>query len=192
MQWEIDELRTRITNLSTRIAKASESQARSVAETLEELRLMLSVLVASKEELCEKTEELLATRQALEVERQRYLELVEHAPDAYVITDLDGHIRQANQAAANLLQVRHDYLISKSLLLFVPEPDRTQLLPQLEQLKAMTLDILRNCQVMIRPRHEEPFSAIVTVVPVPPAGALPTKLHWVLREAVQHTSRPQD
>jgi len=61
----------------------------------------------------------LAAREALETERQRYRDLFEFAPDGYLVTDADGTIQEANQAAALLLGVRQDFLGGKPLVVFV-------------------------------------------------------------------------
>ena len=41
-----------------------------------------------------------ASRQTVEVQRQRYQDLFEFAPDAYLVTDIEGTIWEANRAAA--------------------------------------------------------------------------------------------
>jgi len=50
------------------------------------------------------------TQRALEVERQRYQELFEEAPDGYLVTDPQGTIQSANCAAATLLNVSQKFL----------------------------------------------------------------------------------
>lgn len=56
----------------------------------------------------------------LGAERQQYLELFERACEAYLITDTDGVIREANGAAVDLLQRRRRMLRGKPLAALVP------------------------------------------------------------------------
>lgn len=72
-------------------------------------------------------DELQAAWRALEArvdelgtERQQYLDLFERAGDAYLITDRDGVIREANGAAVDLLQRRRQALRGKPLAALVP------------------------------------------------------------------------
>jgi len=51
----------------------------------------------------------------LERENQRYAEFFEFAPDACLITDVAGSVREANQAALELLGVTRAELVGRSL-----------------------------------------------------------------------------
>src|SRR5262245_32154856 len=51
--------------------------------------------------------------------RLRYQELFYSSPEAYLETDVHGLIREANHAAAALLQVRREFLVDKPLASFV-------------------------------------------------------------------------
>lgn len=73
---------------------------------LDELSLAFEELHVAEEELHVQTEELSSSRALLEAERLRYRTLFEHAPVAYVITDREGVIRDANRAASGLLTSR--------------------------------------------------------------------------------------
>ena len=76
------------------------------------------------EELRVASEELINLRDRLEIERQRYADLFDFAPEAYVETDASGAIREANRAAARLLQVPQEHLVGKPLALFITEAKR--------------------------------------------------------------------
>src|SRR5204863_1681766 len=77
---------------------------------------------------------LTAAREALETERQRYQELFEFAPDAYLVTDTVGAIREANRGAAELLGIPSGLLLGKSLALFVAAEARSTFRSQLNRL----------------------------------------------------------
>jgi PAS domain-containing protein len=59
-------------------------------------------LTCVREELRAVTEEVIAQRAALEASEQRYHQLFDLAPEAYVVTDTAGIIQEANYAASVL------------------------------------------------------------------------------------------
>jgi PAS domain S-box-containing protein len=67
----------------------------------------------------------------LAAQLQRYRELFEHAPAAYLVTDAAGTIREANRLAARLLGVTPRLLEGQPLLVFVAAEDRWALRDQL-------------------------------------------------------------
>ena len=69
-------------------------------------------------------QELRTRADELASERQRYSEFFEYAPDAYLVTDEHGTVREANRAAAELLGVSARALTGKLLLTYVAEPER--------------------------------------------------------------------
>jgi PAS domain S-box-containing protein len=60
----------------------------------------------------------------LALERDRYAELFELAPEAYLVTDPYGIILEANAAASRLLAVAAQSLRAKALDLFIPLEQR--------------------------------------------------------------------
>jgi PAS domain-containing protein len=66
-------------------------------------------------------EELQGQAALLVRENERYAEFFEYAPDAYVITDADGCMREANQAALELLGAARDDVIGRPLSDYVVE-----------------------------------------------------------------------
>ena len=84
-----------------------------IETTLHELR-------AAEEELRAQNEELRAAQAALRVERRRYADLFEVAPDALVVTAVDGRIVEANPAALRMLEVSARLVTGKMLAEFLP------------------------------------------------------------------------
>jgi PAS domain S-box-containing protein len=76
------------------------------------------------EELRVAAEELTSLRDRLAIERQRYAELFDFAPEAYLETDARWNIREANRAAVELFHCPYDYLVGKPLVVFIAEEDR--------------------------------------------------------------------
>src|SRR5206468_3222363 len=69
---------------------------------IQELHTALEELRVVEEERRQQHEELLHTREALDRERQRYRDLFQLAPEAYLLTSHTGQVREANQAAGAL------------------------------------------------------------------------------------------
>ena len=80
------------------------------------------------EELDVMWEELQAQADALSRENVRYAEFFENAPDAYLITDAGGNVREANRAAAELHGAAGDEVVGSPLSQYVAERDRVRFL----------------------------------------------------------------
>jgi PAS domain S-box-containing protein len=92
------------------------------------LQARLDELGTAKAELARQNEELVASRATLEFERRRYQELFNFAPDGYVVTNLKGHIQDANIAACRLLERNHHSLKRLPFAQFFVPADREKLL----------------------------------------------------------------
>jgi PAS domain S-box-containing protein len=106
--------------------RATESPARQdlLENALKELLFVLEELQLSQEELRHQNQNLIATREAVERERQRYRTLFELAPDGYLVTDRAGKILSANRAIERLFLIPLEYLINKPLLVLLDEAER--------------------------------------------------------------------
>lgn len=120
----VDEVAQQIQNMQQRLAQLEdrthascfqEQELEIIAQAFEELCITLEELQIANEELCKQNEELSLAHQAVEAERQRYLDLFEFAPDGYLVTDKDGAILEANRAAGTLLNVSQQFLVGKPL-----------------------------------------------------------------------------
>lgn len=80
------------------------------------------------EELNVMWEELQGQAETIHREHQRYAEFFDHAPDAYVVTDVGGNIREANRAAGELLRTGHEQLLHRPLSAYLAECDRVAFL----------------------------------------------------------------
>jgi PAS domain S-box-containing protein len=98
-----------------------------VADAVADLQREVAHLRTAVDVLQRQNAELVSIRQAFEAERRRYREMFESAPDGYVLTNLNGSIREANRVAAALLGVRPDFLMNKSLLAFMDDDARAEL-----------------------------------------------------------------
>lgn len=95
-----------------------------MSEVFQDLSITLEELQVADEELRQQNEELVLARQHAEAERQRYQELFDCAPDAYLVTGKDLLIQEANHAAATLLAVPKQRLRGKPFILFVESAEQ--------------------------------------------------------------------
>jgi PAS domain S-box-containing protein len=73
-------------------------------------------------------EELRQAHEALELSRDRYVDLYERAPVGYVTLDMHGFIIEANRVASSLLGVPHPRMIGRRLGEFVVAGDQARLI----------------------------------------------------------------
>jgi PAS domain S-box-containing protein len=173
----------RVGILQQRANNLPESQQTLLSEALEELHAVLEELQASEAELRQQNEVLTNTRQAVELERQRYRELFEFAPDGYLVTDANGRIQEANHAISTLLNVSQSFVVNKPLLIFIDQPDRSSFHLKLDQLQQ--LDKLQDWQIRLRSPWRSPFDAALTVAVVRDAMGQIVSLRWLLRDITE-------
>src|SRR3990172_3555462 len=106
-----------------RINGLTSAEGLASSETVEDLKVALEELRVAEEELRQQNEELAATHLELDLERRRYQELFEFAPDAYLVTDPSGIVRQANRSASRLLRVPPTFLGGKALAAYSATED---------------------------------------------------------------------
>lgn len=147
---------------------------------LDKLHNALDELHTAQEELYEQNEELARARQTIEVERQRYQELFDFAPDGYLVTTANGTIQEANRAATALLQVSRHFLEGKPLIVFVPQAERKAFRASLNQF--LHTGKPEEWEVRLQPHGSMPFDAALTVAAVRDATNTVVGLRWLLRD----------
>ncbi|ACC80254.1 PAS domain-containing protein [Nostoc punctiforme] len=148
-------------------------------QALKELHNTLKIVQLAAQELYQQNEELLETRNWLEAERQHYQELFEFAPDAYLVTNTEGIIQEANHTAARLLNVSKHFLVGKPMMNFVPLGERQQVRCELIQLSES--DRVKELLVRLQKRHSESFDAALTVKVVRNQQGKAISLRWMVR-----------
>lgn len=177
----IEATSSRLDDLALRARGAGDPGRPILQESLIHLASTLEELRVSEEELRAQAEGLASSHFELEAELRRYRGLFEQAPDAYLVTDGDGVIREANAAAAALLGVHGEALRGKPLALFVAGDDRRAfraLLPWLREAAS-----LRGVELVLVPRGGEPVRVEASVAAVRGEGGTPGELRMVLRDA---------
>ncbi|WP_260446296.1 MULTISPECIES: EAL domain-containing protein [unclassified Nostoc] len=146
---QIEKLHSQIQKLLQCNTTKPNSEQEIITEAFEELNTAI-------EELLTASEELKVTRAEVEKERQRYQDLFEFAPDAYLVTNIVGTIQEANHAAATLLGVNQKYLVGKPLILFIAQQDRQFFRSQMNNFQE-----LLNWELNLQPRGGKPFPAMI-------------------------------
>ncbi len=170
------------------LADSVAAQALFTSDALADLQREVARLHTAVEVLQRQNAELVSIRQAFEAERRRYREMFESAPDGYLLTTLGGVVLEANRVAAAVLGVRQDFLISKSLLLFVSEESRAGLEAMLAQWrdaeraqKSWRQPIVRG-QIQLRVYKGAAFPAGYAISPTRDEHDRIVGLRWMLRD----------
>lgn len=158
-------------------------EVESVKTICEELQITLEELQLADQELHLQKEELVAARQTVETERQRYQELFEFAPDAYLVTNAAGVIQEANRAAAMLLRISQRFLVGKPLFVFVAEQERQCFHSKLTRLRQVEGE--KNWEVCLQPRNSEFIDAALSVAVVRNREGKAIALRWLLRDITE-------
>ncbi|MBN3906173.1 MAG: PAS domain S-box protein [Nostoc sp. NMS1] len=152
-----------------------EAQSAEIMQVNQELQLALEELRVVEEELREQNEELSVARELVELERQRYQDLFEFAPDGYLVTDAAGIIQEANRAAATMLAVRQKYLRNKPLILFIAHQDHQAFTAQLNNSQQ-----LQEWEVYLKPRGGKTFPASIRVAAMYDSEGKQIGWRWLL------------
>jgi PAS domain S-box-containing protein len=171
-----------------------QASQRCLSDAHDALQRTLEEVELAERELAQQNEELIAAREALEVERHRYRELFELAPDGYVISDAQGIVEEANQAAAALLNTSEIALRGKPLAVFVAPPGRQAFRSLLREV-ATSGRWVQNYELQLVPRASAPakaasapVAASATIEGEPPL--LPPPVKVVLLTVVRDEERP--
>lgn len=110
-----------------RLYQRSQSETNRDAilgDALEEIGVALDLLQATRAACDTWHNEQMDAKNSLEIELQRYRDLFEYAPAAYIVTSPEGTIQQVNAIARTLFGGDDRELIGRSLTLFVPSGSR--------------------------------------------------------------------
>ena len=180
---QITAAHTRAAALRQRLAEA-DAPASLPEEVLEQLYTALEELRVSEEELRAQNQELLAVQLLLEAEQQRYQDLFEFAPDAYLVTDPAGVIREANRAASALLGIGPRELAGKPIALYVADEDRRVLRQALNRLAGVQAPL--EWELQLRTRDGAAVQAVCRVGVVHDGDGHLCALRWLVRDVSEH------
>jgi PAS domain S-box-containing protein len=132
------------------------------------------------EELDVMWEELQGQAELLSRENQRYAEFFDHAPDAYIVTDVGGTIREANRAATELLRTDRDSLARRPLSHFLADADRVSFLTRF--VGVLVEGVTRDAwEAGLQPASGAPMRAHFSVRAIPLGKSGVGGLCWLIR-----------
>jgi PAS domain S-box-containing protein len=148
-------------------------------KAFEELAHALDALHAADQVLHRQREEWLNTQVAQELEYQRYKDLFEHAPAGYLVTSIDGVIRQANAAALAVLETSARAIVGRSVVVFVPEGQRRAFRAKIAWVVQATVAQEWVCSMCSW--EGAVIEARLTVGVQPGSSGRPLALYWLIR-----------
>lgn len=162
------------------VNQCNPPQSGSILRYLENLCVALEELKCAEEELCQQNHELQKAQHSIANEQRRYQDLFDFAPDGYLVTDINGKIQEANQAASDLFKVGQEYLVNKVLITFVPEDYRRVF--RLLLLQLQSIDRIQEWEMPLIARGGSQFEAAITVAAVEDNDGKPIGLRWLIRD----------
>ena len=167
--------------LHTTVGAVRELMEKRLAANPDDEDLQRDVQMAL-EELDVMWEELEGQAERLLRESERYAEFFDYAPDAYLVTDAGGNIRESNRAATELFAASREELSGKPLASLMAEQDRVNFLSHFvgsvlgEPLHPATW------QASIQARGKR-VAAVISVRAIPLRRSGVAGLCWLIRPA---------
>ena len=169
---EINDLRDRLNTLIER-ADLGDDARKLASESLEELAVVI-------EELQAQNAELIASREALDVEQRRYRDLFEAVPDGYLVTNHAGIIREINVAACSLLGHHRDRVLGKPLATYIEVSDRRAFYTQLNRIGHADAGDHLAINLAVRDHDTVPVNMRATQAASGPDGH--SEIRWLMRD----------
>ncbi|MBW4463199.1 MAG: PAS domain S-box protein [Nodosilinea sp. WJT8-NPBG4] len=169
-----------MTALHRETLQSPSNHSQQLATTLEELSLAVEELHIAEEELIAQNEQLAVAQSITEAERQRYQDLFNFAPDGYLVTDLNGVVQEANNAAVGLLNLDHSFLIGKPLVTYVPSLGRAAFRTLLNQMAKSTR--VEGWELTLQKRNEAAITVSATVEIARNYEGKRVGLRWQMRD----------
>lgn len=169
----VTDLRRQVTDNPTSRQTLLDVAFETMNSTIEELRV-------AEEEMRQQNEALAAAHDVVATWRHHYEDLFESAPDTYLVSDMDGVIREANRAAVGLLGLSKRFLKGKPLATFIPEEERQAFRRLLLEMAQAPETVER--EMKIRPRRRPSVAVALTASVVRDPHGRPTGLRWLVRD----------
>ncbi|NEO97968.1 MAG: helix-turn-helix domain-containing protein [Symploca sp. SIO2E9] len=177
---QLQAFQQRLAELYQAVSDPRQQTTNLLPAVYKELGVASEQLQVAVEELLQKKEELAATQSQLETEIGHHHELFESMLYAYLVTDADGNILEANRIAATLFNVPQQLLVDQPLALFIVQKEPQEFGVKLKQLRKR--DWVQEWQVRLQPHHSDSFKAVMTVVPIRDNQGKLVTLRWVVRD----------
>ncbi len=177
-----EEFAARLDGMRQRVeAIRRRARGRAPKGALDELLAAMEELRNAEEEMRQQHEELATAHLAVEEERRRYHQLFQFAPDAYLLTNLHGIVREANRWAARMLGVEPRFMAGKAMVSFVAPDDRARIRAELGRWQSEPTP--RSLELRLQPRYGPSFDAAITLS-VARGGPRDTAIgfRWLVRD----------
>ncbi len=178
---QIEAFRTRLTDIQRQVSAKPDQREMLLEPASPDITTFLEGLRVAEEALRVQDEQLAMARVAAEGWRHYYEDLFDFAPDAYVVTDLYGLIREANRAAGRLLGLEPQYLLNQSLATFVLDDD-CHLFREMVTGLAQERRVREHEMRIKTPQGEVRFAALTAGVTEQRQGET-LSLRWLIRDA---------
>lgn len=185
-----DRLRSQLKTLQEQIVEPGSVSRSHLLEALGALQESLQELDVAEEELSQQNDELIIAREALELERHRYRELFDRAPFAYLVTDANGFVEEANFAASGLFGATRLELVGKALPLLVAQRDRSRFRELLREQRADPGP--REAEVRLGREDTRARAVVLSVEPEDDRPGSPGRLRWVLLDVTDRKAAEEE
>ena len=173
-----DTLRKQILDL--RNSAAQPTSIKILPDALIGMENALEELSVAQEELRVQNEALLAAREQVQTQHLRYQNLFQTAPDAYLVTDVHGIVREANMPAAELLKMPTEKLTGKAFAAFIPLEERRNFRRATSQALSSGDTLEWDCQ--IKPHGGVPHIVAMRLNAERDGKGKPVALRWLVRD----------
>ncbi|WP_414551560.1 PAS domain-containing protein [Anabaena sp. CCY 0017] len=165
-----------------------QPEADVLTTAFQELAIGAEMLEIATDKLYQQTQKLAIAQARVRAEYHRYQELFEFIPNAYLVTDTQGKIQEANGAASKLFNLQRAFLVNKFLVCFIPIQERQEFRLKLSQMVNSEFKYLQEWRLSIQPRHSQPFDVALTVAPLYDVKGKFTAWRWLIDEITGNKS----
>jgi PAS domain S-box-containing protein len=186
---QLDGVRRQIYNLILSTLSGGSADAH-LAAALDKLTDDLEGIQAGERKLGLRSDHINRIEESLHVERRRYQELFEFAPDAYLVTDCSGVIQEVNQIAAAFFQVDSERLAGLPLGALLGQENRLAFHDELARIRFQSdLNQITGWELRMRPfGAASAVDVSLTVGIVRDEQQRPTMLRWIVRDITPRKS----
>jgi PAS domain S-box-containing protein len=154
-----------------------------------DLRDLIEALTVHQEELRQHQDDLKVARVELETSRDRYAELFDFAPTAFLTLDLDGMVRESNLATAQLLGVPRARLDGFPLMRWISDDYRQLYLDEIN--RARRGERVVHCELQVDANDRRRIAVELTLKRVNPQNRDPI-LYGILTDLTERKRAEDD